>query len=103
MLDNEKWKFAVAHFAGFVSDLPGSPTEDHVAHYHGIVKLFEEACGGDLSHFKIAPDRLKPKLASHPGWQTQHPKKNVVEFAYFCAQVRRLVDYLKASQANHSC
>jgi hypothetical protein len=103
MLDKERWKFAVAHFAGFVSHLPGSPTEDHVAHYHGIIKLFEEACGGDLSQFKIASDQLKPRKASHPAWQTRHPQKRIVEFAYFCGRVRSLVDYLKASQASHSC
>jgi hypothetical protein len=98
MLDNKtKLNIAVTRFAGFVAELPVSPSENDVSEYHDIVELFEEGCGHDLSQFKIAPDRLKPAiggpLPSRYEWQTRL-KKPPVEFRYFLGQVRGLTNYL---------
>jgi hypothetical protein len=98
-----KLNIAVTRFAGFVSHLPLSPNEDDIIEYHDIITLFAEACGQDLSQFRIAPDRVKPeedttRMASFAGrWKTRHPKKNSVEFAYFRGQVRGLIDYVKTN------
>ena len=109
MRDQKKWSAAVTRFAGFIADFPQLPNESHVFQYHDIIKIFEEACGQDLSQFRIAPDRVKPeedttRMASFAGgWQTRHPKKNSVEFVYFRGQVRGLINFLMTVLRSRTC
>jgi hypothetical protein len=104
-----KLNIAVIRFAAFVSHLPLSPDEPDVLEYHDIIKLFEEACGQDLSQFRIAPDRVKPEvdrttMAPVAGpWQTRHPKKNSIELAYFRSQVRGLINCLMNILGTRPC
>ena len=104
-----KLNIAATRFADFVSHLPLSPDELDVLEYHDIVGLFEEACGQDLSQFRIAPDRVKAEAsktttASCAGpWQTRHPKKNSLEVAYFRGQVRGLIDCLMTVLRGRPC
>ena len=99
MLDNyTKLNIATTRFAGFVSELPHSPTENDVLEYHDILDLFEEGCEEDLSQFRIAPDKLKP--ASLCGWRF---KESSVEFGYFLGQVRALTNYLMTVLDSRRC
>jgi hypothetical protein len=104
-----KLNIAVTRFAGFVSHLPLSPNEDDIFEYHEIIALFGEACGQDLSQFRIAPDRVKPeedttRMASFGArWQTRRRKKNSVEFAYFRGQVRGLINCLMTVLGSRPC
>ena len=49
MRDQGKWSAAIARFASFIADFPKSPNENNVFQYHDIIKIFEEACGQDVS------------------------------------------------------
>jgi hypothetical protein len=105
MLDNyTKLNIAITRFAGFVSELPHSPTENDVLEYHDILDLFEEGCEEDLSPFRIAPDKLKPAIrgtmASFCGWRFKEPS---VEFGYFLGQVRALTNYLMTVLGSRPC
>jgi hypothetical protein len=97
MDDQTKLNIAVTRFAGFVAELPLSPNEADILQYHGIIQLFEEGCGLDLSLFRIAPDRVKPAIAgtlrAACGCQTKF-KEPPVEFGYFLSQVRALTNHL---------
>ena len=100
MLDDAKWKLALTHFDGFVSDLPISPAEDDVSQYHKIIDLFEDAGEANLSQFRMSAEgvhRVVESTNTIPGWQTRHPKESSVDPHYFRQQVRRLVEHLKAS------
>jgi hypothetical protein len=97
--DQGKWSAAVSRFASFIADFPQSPNESHVFQYHDIIKIFEEACGQDLSQFRIASDRVNSrgdrKIREH--WQTPFAANTFVEHAYFCSQVRELMGYVKSA------
>jgi hypothetical protein len=99
MLDNQtKLNIALARFAGFVAELPLSPNEEDVLQYHGIVQLLEEGYGENLSRFRVASDRLKPRPVY--GWRSKEP---AVEFGYFLGQVRALTDYLMIALGGRPC
>jgi hypothetical protein len=104
MRDQKKWNIAIGRLAAFVSNLPHSPDEGQISHYHDIIKLLQEGCGQDLSQFRIAPDQVKTASATTASsggrWQTRHPKKIFVEFAYLRGQVQGLIDYLKIIQGS---
>ena len=100
MRDQGKWSAAIARFASFIADFPKSPNENHVFQYHDIIKNFEEACGQDLSQFRIAPDRVNSRgdtkiRGGH--WQTPFAASTFVEHTYFCSQVRGLMGYVKTA------
>jgi hypothetical protein len=99
MQDQNKLNIATAHLKGLVQNLACSPDEDQILQYHDIIKLFEEACKQDLSQFIIAAERIKPAAVPTAlwHWQTRHPQKRSVEFAYFRGQVQRLIAYLMAA------
>ena len=99
MRDQKKWSAAVTRFAGFIADFPQLPNESHVFQYHDIIKIFEEACGQDLSQFRIPPERVKSKLDSKTGrhWQTPFAASTFVEHTYFCTQIRGLMGYVKTA------
>ena len=60
----------MSRFNGYYANIPPFLKTEHVKDYHSHVAAFEEASGEDLSHFKIPPDRLKPKVISvRPGWR----------------------------------
>ncbi len=95
--DQVKWSAAVARLASLVADFSQAPNENHVFQYHDIIKILEEACGQDLSQFRIAPDRVNSRVDSNTKghWQTPFASKTFVEHAYFCTQVHGLVGYVK--------
>ncbi len=97
MLDETKWQSALAHFDAFLSELPRCPAEDDVLRYHDVIDGFEQAGETNLSQFRILPERLSFATPPLPGWQTRHPQKSSVDPQYFHQQVRRLIEYLKAS------
>jgi hypothetical protein len=106
MRDRNKRDIAIGRFAGFFSNLLRPQDEDQLSQYHDIFKLLQEACGQDLSQFKVAPDRVNAAAAnattasSGGRWQIRHPKKSFVEFAYFRGQAQGLIDYLKVNQGS---
>jgi hypothetical protein len=109
MHNQTNWNIAVTRFAAFCSGLPLSPDEYDVSQYHDIIKLFEDACGQDLSKFKIASDRIRPatySTAMASGWggkQAQYHGRNSVDFRYFRGQVRGLIDYMMSVLKRRPC
>jgi hypothetical protein len=97
--DHGKCAEAVARLVAFIADFPQSPNDNHVFQYHDIVGTLEEACGKDLSQFRIAPDRVNSransKTSSH--WQAPFVASTVVGHSYFCGQVRALMGYVKTA------
>jgi hypothetical protein len=75
------------------------PNENNVFQYHDIIKIFEEACGQDLSQFRIAPDRVNSRVDSkiRGHWQTPFAASTFVEYTYFCSQVHGLMGYVKTA------
>lgn len=101
MRDSGKWNVGTAQLRGFAANLSQSPDEDDVAHYHEIIKLLEDGSGEDLLAFKVAPERLKPRVASvtmatdwGPG-RTRYTTKKYVEIAYLRSQVQGLSHYVR--------
>jgi len=94
-----KWSAAVARLASLVADLSQAPSENHVFQYHDIIKILEEACGQDLSRFRIAPDRVNLRMDSYTRsqWKAPFASKTFVDHAYFCSQVHGLVGYVKTA------
>jgi hypothetical protein len=97
--DHGKCSGAVARLVAFLADFPQSPNQTHVSQYHDIVKTLEEACGRDLSQFRIAPDRVNSSANSKTRvhWQTPFVANTVVEHSYFCDQVRALMGFVKTA------
>jgi hypothetical protein len=83
--DHGKCSAAVARLVAFIADFPQSPNQTDVFQYHDNVKTLEEACGQDLSQFRIAPVRInsraKSKTMGH--WQTPFVASTLVEHSYF--------------------
>jgi hypothetical protein len=102
MRDPNKWNIGVARLTGFLARFPRSPGEDHVFQFHHILKILEEACEQDLSQFRVAPDRINPRLdnITMDSWRTRNAAQSTVEHAYFCSQVRRLIHYVKNTLAD---
>lgn len=94
MRDLMKWNIALARLSNFIEKFPSCPDEDHMFQYHEIIGLFEEASGDELSRFRIAPDRLSPRIndASSTLWQSLC-RWEIVEYAYFSHQIGRLIGY----------
>ena len=105
MQDAQKWHLAYSMFAGFKANLPEPVNEDHVQRYNEIVAIVEQVSGHDLSHFKIAADKLKPKITSvrrggyggGPG-HVNYSNKRYCDSDYFRAQVDGLANYLRFIQ-----
>jgi hypothetical protein len=99
MRDEGKWSVGIARFAGLVANFPQWPNEEHVFQYHHIIKILEEACGKDLSRFRIAPEHINPRQRNKvsPGNRGErgYVAKSFVELVYFRTQVRGLVDHVK--------
>lgn len=97
MHDHDNCRAVVARLVGLVADLPQVPNQNHVFQYHEIIKMVEGACGQDLSQFRIAPHRLKSRVDNNPRrhWQAPFVPETSVDHAYFCAQVKGLVAYIK--------
>jgi hypothetical protein len=97
--DHGKCSAAVARLAAFIADFPQSPNQTHVFQYHDIIKTLEEACGQDLSQFRIASDRINSRVDSKTRghWQTPFVASTVIEHSYFCSQVRGLMGYVKTA------
>jgi hypothetical protein len=96
MRDQNKWDIAIGRFAVFVSNLHGSPSDDQISQYHNIIGLLQEACGHDLSQFKIVPARVRVRAAPHD-------KRATTESAYFRGQLKALIDYVKTNLVSHPC
>jgi hypothetical protein len=105
MLDEKKWNRGVSMLRGLEQNLPSSIDEGRVNDYHGIVAILEEASGEDLSHFKISPERIKPRVVSvtpgsrygGPG-RVQYSDKIYCNSEYFRSQLAGLVAYLPSLQ-----
>lgn len=102
-----KWNIAATRLAGFCSELSFAPNDDDISEFHEVIGLFEDACGQDLSRFKIAPDQVSKTRTEVSGsvnyrWQTRHPV-SVVDYRYFRRQVRGLVDFLTNVLNSHLC
>lgn len=76
--------------------------EDAVAQFHEIITILEEASGEDLSHFKIPPDQMKPRVVSaqrasyggRPGTVRYADKKHC-DAGYFRSQLEALGNYAR--------
>jgi hypothetical protein len=101
MRDPQKWKLAMARFNGYYANIPPFLKAEQVADYHGIVSALEEASSEDLSHFRIPPEKMKPKIISvRPGGygggrgSAQYSKEAYCDSTYFQGQVDSLKHYL---------
>jgi len=97
--DHDKCSAGVARLVAFISEFPQSPDQTHVVEYHGIVKILEEACGRDLSQFRIAPDRVNSRanIKARDTWQARFVASTAVEHSYFCSQVHALMDFVRTA------
>jgi hypothetical protein len=59
-----KWHLAWAKLDAFSKDLPTSILEKHVAEFHTILDLLNEALGEDVSPFRIPSEEVKPIVTS---------------------------------------
>jgi len=97
--DHDKCSAAVARLVAFISDFPQLPDQTHVFEYHGIVRSLEEACGRDLSRFRIAPDQVNStaNTRARDTWQAKFVASTAVEHSYFCSQVHALMDFVRTA------
>jgi len=94
-----KWGVAISKLRGFMGFIDEPFDEEKVADYHAILALFEEASDYDLSHFKIPPEKMKPKVISSrrasysgaPGHVRYSDNKNC-DAGYFRAQMSGLAN-----------
>src|SRR5207244_3757212 len=99
--DAKKWNLGISMLSSFMQYQRGPFDEEQVEQFHKIVTILEEASDEDLSHFKIAPDRLKPTIVSsqmanvsgRPGRVTYSDKK-YCDAGYFRYQVNGHATYL---------
>ncbi len=61
---DRKWHLAWAQLDAFSKNLPSSIEEKHVAEFHAILALLNEATGEDISPFLIPDEEVKPQIAS---------------------------------------
>jgi hypothetical protein len=100
--DAVKWNVGITKLGGFMQFRRPPFEEDAVAELNGIITLLEEASEEDLSHFKIPPDKLKPRVISaqrisysgRPG-RVQYADKKYCEEDYFRSQLASLAGYVK--------
>jgi hypothetical protein len=96
--DDGKCSAVVARLVSLVADLPQVPSQNNVFQYHEIIEILEEACGQDLSQFRIAPHRLNSRVRTNSShWQTRFAPQTSVDHTYFCSQVHGLVGYIKGA------
>lgn len=87
--------------SGFMQYIREPFDEECVEQFHKIVTILEGASGEDFSHFRIPPDKLKPRIVSvqrasysgHPG-RVRYSDKKDCDAGYFRSQVDGLGKYL---------
>lgn len=102
MFDQKKWSIAYIKFKAYYGNVPSWIKTPEVAYYHELVSALEEASGEDLSHFKIPPERLKPKVVGAqrgsyrggPG-RTIYSSESYCDNDFFQSQLDALNEYLK--------
>jgi hypothetical protein len=100
MREPQKWKLAMSRFNGYYANIPPWLKAEQIADYHSIVTALEEASGEDLSHFKIPPDKIRPKIISirpgghrYPG-SAQYSQEGYCDSTFFQGQIDGLKNYL---------
>ncbi len=101
MRDEKKWRLGVSMIRGLEQHVPASIDEACVEHYHSIVSTLEQASGEDLSHFRIPPNRLRPRVVGAsrgsfrggPG-HVNYSKDKYCDDDYFRSQLIGLLSYL---------
>jgi hypothetical protein len=100
MRDMQKWKLAMSRFNGYYANVPPWLKAEQIADYHSIVTALEEASGENFSHFKIPPDKIRPKIiAVRPGGRhypgsAQYSKEGYCDSTFFQGQIDGLKNYL---------
>jgi hypothetical protein len=98
--DTTKWNIGITKLSGLMQYRRPPFEEDIVAELHEIITLLEEASGADLSHFRIPPDKMKPRVTSsrpisfsgHPG-RVRYAAKKHCDDGYFRSQLSSLASY----------
>lgn len=105
MIGDNKWKMAFAQLTGLMQHPPSSPDEDDVRRFHSIVAQFEEACGEDLSVFRVSDEEVAPRvtsfqLAPYGGGhgRSTYSKKKFCNAQYFYARLQGLCNFATALQ-----
>lgn len=90
----------MSRFNGYYANMPPWLKAEQIADYHSIVTALEEASGEDLSHFKIPPDKIRPKVISvrpgghrYPGY-AQYSQEGYCDSTFFQGQIDGLKNYL---------
>jgi hypothetical protein len=99
--DTTKWNVGISKLAAIMQYRRPPFEEDIVGELHEIITLLEEASGADLSHFRIPPDKMKPRVISaqrisysgRPG-RVQHAEKKHCDDGYFRSQLASLASYV---------
>jgi hypothetical protein len=75
MDDDRKWHLAWAQLDAFQKNLPSLVEEKHVAEFHDILKLLDEATGEDISAFRIPDEEVKPRITGilRPAFSGRRP------------------------------
>ncbi len=102
MFDRKKWSIAYIEFKGYYGNVPAWIKSPEVAYYHELISALEEASGEDLSHFKIPPERVKPRVVGAqrgsyrggPG-RTIYSSESYCENDFFQSQLDALNQYLE--------
>lgn len=102
MYDQKKWSIAYIKFKGYYANVPPWIKTAEVDYYHELISGLEDASGEDLSHFKIPPDRLKPRVVSvRPGGygggrgSVTYSSESYCDNNFFQGQLDALNEYLK--------
>jgi hypothetical protein len=107
--DAKSWKVGLSLLSGFMKALPTSFDEDQVGQFHDILKKLEDGSGEDFSHFKIAAEKLAPRVTSFrprgyggsPG-SVNYSKKRYCDSDYFRSQLYSLTSYIGTMGPNSS-
>lgn len=102
MPDQRKFAVAYARLVSLRGKIPSFLNEQRVRDYHSIVDALQEACGDDLSSFRIPAGEMKRRIvAVHPGsyrGRSGHAKysdKNYCDREFFERQVDGLHYYIE--------
>lgn len=105
MVDEKPWRIALAKFEAFRENAPTYFREETVEQYNEIVAALEAASGESFDEFKIAADKVKPKITSaRPGGygggrgSVTYSKDKYCDPAYFNSQSDGLWGYLESFQ-----
>jgi hypothetical protein len=106
MTDDQKWSLAWSKLAPLKNDPPLNFEESHIREYHAILDLLHEASREDVSHFRIPPEQMQPKLLSfsfgtrrRPGFRRTDPSKLVCDRNYMIRQMESLHQYFSSLRA----